>query len=648
MILNHFDKKVSYDEIKSLVKMDNDGTSAYELIKASKKYGVNATGYKNYIINESSVLPLIAHTVQGKTQHFVVVRSINNNKLKIEDPSKGLLYVSLDEFKKVYTGIAIIFQDDHSLAKKEIFNKKIISLITFIILFLALLNVTYSYLLSYIVENFKYKKEIICVLIMFLSVGITKEIFGFVKERVLLKYQLLIDRVITIPTLKKIINLPHNFYQKRPVGELISKINDLSYIKEMIFVLVQVLFVNMIIIIISLIFLLLNNYYVLLLNILVIITLIIYNKYFFIKHSYKNYDLQIKNEILNSKISNSINSIISVKNLCKEKYLINALVNSYEDTINDYRSVSKLYQCRGLMMHMFILFSFILSIFLMFYSDLRISSMLFVTYLEMNIYDSLYSICDLVPIWADFKGALIRIREVYKEKEIDNNTKVFNINNVCFKNVSYKYDKKNVFDNVNLTMRKGDFILINGPSGCGKTTIFKLLTKQIKSNGYGVLINNKNINSYPDGMIRRSITYVDQKIRLFNDTVLENITLGSKLTLRSNVKLLLDNFLKKNNISYDTMIDNTNSNLSGGQIAFISSMQALNNGGEVIIFDETTSQMDTFLERKLINAIKADYKDKIVVFISHRLSNKDLFSKIINFNGKNYNYKRRKNEKIKN
>lgn len=77
----------------------------------------------------------------------------------------------------------------------------------------------------------------------------------------------------------------------------------------------------------------------------------------------------------------------------------------------------------------------------------------------------------------------------------------------------------------------------------------------------------------------------------------------------------------------------------------ISIAQALNNAGSVIIFDETTSQMDVKLEYRVLKAIKEDYKDKTIILISHRMSNVNLFDKIHTFSDNKNN--RRKNEKIK-
>ncbi len=626
-----FGINVSYENIKSKIKIDNQGVSAYEIVRVAKEYGVKAIGYKNYFLKNTLNFPFIAHTVNNNIQHFVVVLKITNNKVKISDPSRGILYLNKDEFKKIYTGISIVFNNDNSLSiKKEVLNKKFVILITSLILFLSILNIFYSYLLSFVIESFKNSNKIIVILVMLFTIGILKEMIDFIKERVLLKYQIMTDRAITIPTLKRIINLPHVFYHKKSAGELISKINDLSYIKQMAYASVQILFVNVIIIFISFIFLLYVNIATFFLNLAVTFLIIFYSSLFYKNNLYKNYDLQIKNEALNTKISDGINSMINIKNLCKENYLEDKIITSYNETIEGYKKLSLLYQNKNMIYKILILISLILSIYILIKTDISISSLLFVTYLESIIYDSIGAVCSLIGMYSDFKSSYVRIKDLYKEKQIDNRLSLIDVNNIIFKNVSYSYNKKVIFKNVNLKITKNDFIMINGPSGSGKTTLFKMLTSEIKSDGKNIFINKKSINSYTSGQLRKSITYADQKVRLLSDTVLENITFGSKMNLRKNFKKVLDEILGKRNIKYDTIIDNTSSNLSGGELSLVFIAQILNNSGNVIIFDETTSQMDAFLERKILKAIKEDYKDKIIILITHRLSNQDLFDKIVN------------------
>ena len=134
---------------------------------------------------------------------------------------------------------------------------------------------------------------------------------------------------------------------------------------------------------------------------------------------------------------------------------------------------------------------------------------------------------------------------------------------------------------------------------------------------------------------------------MFNDTIKENISFSKDIKVRNSFKRLLDDILNKNFIDYNYLVDNINSNLSGGQMELIILAQALNNNCDVYIFDETTSQLDQETEKRVLKAIKKDYPDKIIILISHRKSNLNLFNKIIEFNSDKKVIIRRSNEEFK-
>ena len=644
MILKYFGKDISIEDLKKEIKIDKEGTTAYEIIKVSKKHGINATGYKNFDIKTSHTFPFIAHTINNKLQHFVVVLKASKDMVLVADPAKGILNVSIKEFESIYTGIVITFENTEVSIKTMFKNKRTLALIIFIVLFLSLINIFYSYMLSYVIENFS-NNTINLVIILLFIIGVFKEVFSLIKERLLLKYQLSIDRAITIPTLKKIITLPHDFYQRTGSGELISKVNDLSHVKSMIFAVNEVLFVNVIVILISLIFISIINYYLLIINFIVFLFIYFVNKRFYKKHLYETYDLQIKNEVLEGKISDTLIVIINVKNLSKERYFGSKISGLYDGVIDRYKNLNISYQKRMFISKLISLFVIILMIILLMNMSIT-NNILFALYTQIIILDSINSLCDLEPMYTNFKSAYARIKEVWEQEGLKESESLITIENVKFENLNYNYDDNVVLNNFNLVINKNDFVMINGSTGSGKTTLFKILTKQLKICDNKVFINNKNINSFSENSIRKSITYVDQKTRLFNDTLKENIYLGSENKLKPKLKSIIDNELNKNNIDYNYLVDNTNSNLSGGQVQLIIIAQTIVNGGDLIIFDETTSQLDEKTERNVLHAIKEDYPKKTIILISHRKSNMDLFTKIIDF-GADKIKKRRINEEVK-
>lgn len=632
-VLKYFGQSVTYKSLEEKIIKEKDGISAYEIIKVSKEFGISSCGYKNLKINKKITFPLIAHTINNNVQHFVVVLKVSNNNVYIMDPSYGLITKQKDEFNKSYTGVAILFKNYNPSLLNDVINRKDVLLITILILLFTLLSLFYSYLLSYLVEIISTKNNLIILFLSFILLGIIKEIFSYAKDLSLLKCQLKTDKTLTLPFLKKLFNLPYLFYHDKPVGELISKVNDLSYVKEALLSIVEVLFVNLVIILISFIFLLFLNVHTFCFNLVLSLILILYNMRFWKKNSYKNYDLQMKNEYLSARISKTIENIYDIKNLRKESYVSNKITNLYNDLLACYKDIKSKCLKKDFINKLLILIGISISLLISLLEKVDVKDTLFITYVLSFIYDSNQNICTLFFLHSNYKASSVRISELYKIKETDYGYKII-VNDVEFNNFYYKYKDKIILNDINFRISMGDFVLIKGPTGSGKTTLFKALTKKIRFDERTILINGKNISKYNFDTLRRSIIYVEQDIKLFNDTILENITLGRKLNLRRHFKMVLEEEFKKKGIDYTTYVDSANSNLSGGEIALIKIAQVLNNDFDMVIFDETTNSLDTRLEKMILSAIKKDYKDKIVVLISHRNYNTYLFNKIIKIKDK--------------
>lgn len=632
-VLKYFGKNVTYKKLEEKIIKEKNGISAYEIIKVSKEFGISSCGYKNLKVNKNLTFPLIAHTINNNVQHFVVVLKVSNNNVYIMDPSYGLITKQKDEFNKSYTGVAILFKNHNPYLLNNVINRKSILLITILILLFTLLSLFYSYLLSYLVESISTKNNLIILFLSFILLGIIKEIFSYVKDLSLLRYQLKTDETLTLPFLKKLFNLPYLFYHDKPVGELISKVNDLSYVKEALLSIVEVLFVNVVIILISFIFLLFLNVHIFYFNFILSLILLLYNMRFWKNNSYKNYDLQMKNEYLNARISKTIENIYDIKNLRKESYVSNKITNLYNDLLACFKDIKSKCVKKDFINKLLILIGISISLLISILEKVDVKDTLFITYILSFIYDSNQNICTLFFLHSNYKASRVRISELYKIKEIGFGHKIM-VNNVEFNNFYYKYKDKIILNDIRFRLSMGDFVLIKGPTGSGKTTLFKALTKKIRFDERTILINGKTISKYNFDTLRRSIIYVEQDIKLFDDTILENITLGRKLNLRRNFKMVLEEEFRKKGIDYNILVDSANSNLSGGEIALIKIAQVLNNDFDMVIFDETTNSLDTRLEKMVLNAIKKDYKDKIVVFISHRNYNTYLFNKIIKIKDK--------------
>lgn len=632
MILNIKGIKTSLDDIKKILPIDSEGSSLYDIIKVFKKYNVDASGYKNVNVEDLKT-PCIVHIInKDGLQHFVVVLKVLKDKVLIADPAFKIMNVKKSDFDKRYTKVALMFEEKKNFYKLFFKNKVIIVKLLLSIFILTVVSLFFSYLLSFTVKLLDKKIDdyvVVMYFILFLLLGFSKNFLKYIKSCLSLKFQILVDKTITIPTIKKLINLPHNFYHTSSPGELISKINDLSFIKEMVFKIVEVLCVDIVLIVSSLILVCFLNIYFLPINILLFLFFYFISKNFIKRHLYDSYELQMENENLNNKIVDTLSSILQIKNLSKEHFFKENIKGIYNNFLSKYSSLFKNYQKKDLIVSLFVTIIIVFLAAFLYFQKQSIALIIFIFSLENIIIDCLYEIFNITPLYADFKNAVLRINDIYKLDNHDSNYNKLDIKNIYFKNLYYKNKNKLILKNISFEINSGEFIIINGPTGSGKSTIFKLLTKQINNINNNIFINGKSIRNISQSELNNSILYVDQKIRLLNLSIKDNIFMGDNIDNKVLDVSLVSYFLKENNIDYNYIIDKTNSNLSGGQISKIAIAQALNSKKNIIIFDETTNAIDEKTERIILKNIKKHYKNKTIILISHRKSNYDLFDKVI-------------------
>jgi ABC-type bacteriocin/lantibiotic exporter with double-glycine peptidase domain len=218
------------------------------------------------------------------------------------------------------------------------------------------------------------------------------------------------------------------------------------------------------------------------------------------------------------------------------------------------------------------------------------------------------------------------------EKGFDKYTNGFE--SLTIKDLNYSYGEKQVLKKVNLTVNKGDKILIKGVSGEGKTTFLKALTGLY--NDYDgevyLTVNGNKITPYN---IKGAYAYVPQDNMLFSGTILENITFNNSYNFDKILEVLslcnID-FISHNKVGLNTYIGENGLNLSTGQGQRIAMARGIIKGAPILILDEATSSLDDKTEEEILSKI-ASISDLTVIFVSHKTCFEKYASKIYNLKG---------------
>jgi ATP-binding cassette, subfamily B, bacterial MsbA len=239
----------------------------------------------------------------------------------------------------------------------------------------------------------------------------------------------------------------------------------------------------------------------------------------------------------------------------------------------------------------------------------------------------------LININKPLQRAMIASASVFnlideKIEDNDNNLPINSLSgDIHFNNVSFSYnDEKPSLKNINLTIKKGETIALVGATGSGKTTMVNLLTRFYNPSSGEISINGENIISYGLESYRSNFSYVDQNVRLFNDTISGNIAFGQKEIM--SMDLIIDaakvsnsiEFIEKLDKKFDSDIGEDGVTLSGGQRQRLSIARAIAKDSPILILDEATSALDSATEKLVQSAINKMQQDRTTIIIAHRLS----------------------------
>ncbi|WXT99399.1 MAG: Lipid A export ATP-binding/permease protein MsbA [Catillopecten margaritatus gill symbiont] len=224
-----------------------------------------------------------------------------------------------------------------------------------------------------------------------------------------------------------------------------------------------------------------------------------------------------------------------------------------------------------------------------------------------------------------------------KEEENEGKKQLTSVKgDIKFSNVSFGYThEKSVLNNIDLDIKAGETVALVGATGSGKTTIIQLLAKFYSSDFGSITIDGTDISEFELDSLRSQIAFVDQNVRLFNDSVKGNVALGQienmsddKIESATKVANAYD-FIQELSDKFNAQIGEDGISLSGGQRQRLAIARAIAKDSPILILDEATSALDSATEKQVQTAIDKMQKNRTTIIIAHRLSTVKKADKIV-------------------
>lgn len=488
----------------------------------------------------------------------------------------------------------------------------------------------------FFLEKYSYSELLYIFCILLGLIFIAKSVFLIFFNNYKVRFSILITSFLSNKLLRTYLKQDYIFFKSKGTSYLHSRINEVFQFGTFSIILIN-LFVDFLLLFIIFITLL----YFYLINTILIFSALFFFLYIYIyivseKFSNHSKDRFSKSVLRHKNISNILNSIrdIKINNLNNfylklfDKFNLDFLKITHKEDL--YNPLPKLF------LELLLILSF--SLFIIFSIFLGVDNNNLLTSLgivALISYKLLPTTQKLIYNFIYFKNKSDLIRNLYLITELDSKKenkkkylkKITLKKRIIISNLSFSYPthKKRIINNLNIEIKKNTLVGIYGKSGIGKSTFVDLLSGLLKPSAGNILIDNskKDILFNLD-LWKENIGYVAQNIFLFDDTLINNITFGIKNINHSALKRAikysdLSDAISKLPNGGNTIIGENGFILSAGQRQRVGIARALYKQPKILIFDESTSNLDINSEEKIFTSLKKLSKKITIIIISHRL-----------------------------
>lgn len=655
-ISKQYGLKVPISKIREVAGTDKQGTSAYGIIKAAEKIGFTAKGVK---VNKSEdifsefPLPAIAHVIiDKKFPHYVVIHRIRKKEILIADPEKGIVRYTPKEFFNIWTGILILMTPTVKFKKgnqtKGLFQRffgllkpqrGLLINIFFASLVLTALGILASFYFQSLMDTIipqNLSKTLIEISIGVICLNVFKVLLDAFRTQLLIYLGQNINIPLMIGYYDHVVNLPINFFGTREVGEIISRFNDASKIRDAISGATLTMMIDTLMIIFGGAILYTENHLLFGITIVPVILYLIIVLAFNSSIEKVNRKTMEDNASLTSYLVESLNGIETVKAFNGERKVNFEMEKRFIKLIKSVFSNGFISNIQGsiktAVQAVFGTVILWVGAYEVLKGNMTIGQLLTFNALLAYFLDPIQRIINLQPTVQTAIVAADRLGEILDlelEKSEDEDKKIFPSTlkgEVELKNVDFRYGTRQlVLKDINISIAPGEKIALVGESGSGKTTISKLLMNFYQCEKGEILINGYNIKDINIEALRDKIAYISQNVFFFSGTIKENLRFGAEETtfeemIEACKKSQINDYINSLPTRYDTLLEENASNLSGGQKQRLAIARAILKKPEILIMDEATSNLDSITEKAIENTINEFSKDITTVIIAHRLS----------------------------
>ncbi|ERK46814.1 peptidase domain-containing ABC transporter [Faecalitalea cylindroides] len=662
MILNYYRQKVEYTDLIDYSQYSSKELSVNGILSLFNQNNFEAKAVRinpNSVSDEFSLPAIALIKNENNMNHYVVVFKKNKTTIWYMDPAKGKIKKTIDDFLKIFTNILILavpsesFKPNNikhdsifSYVKELIFPHKKVTIViislSIVLTFLGLISGIFSKIIMDEVIPYGMKEKLFYYTLFFILIAIIQSSLSSFREYLILLLNCKMTIPITLGYFEHIMKLPIHFHNKKNIGDILTRYQDVETIKMVTSNLTLTLLLDILLSFFSSI-LLINISLTLYLIIIIqmICSLILF---FAFKGPYKKNNIRLMNfnSQLNSQLIQMLHNVETIKSYNFETKVIHNLEKKSFDLVNESYHQGYLQNMQQFFMtninSIFSIILYAIGAYLIIESRLSVGDLLYFQTLSNLFLQPTQSLATLQITLQEAKIAIKRINEFTNIPAEHNDSchlsfKTFE--KIEFRNVSFRYEEsEKLIENASFTIHKGDKVALIGNSGSGKSTLVKMLLRFIEPKQGEILINGVNVKDINLKELRDNIRYISQNLSIFSGTLYDNLTLfNNKVDYLKMINICnlvgVSDFANKWPNRYETYINENGSNLSIGEKQRVAIARSLIYGGDIYIFDESTSNLDEYNEDHFRSIVKDYLSDKTVIIVSHRKSTIKICNRIL-------------------
>ena len=652
MVLAYYGKWIPLEQVRSDCGVSRDGSNAKNVLLAARSYGLDANGYRFELdsIREDCTFPCIIH---WEFNHFVVLNGFKGNKVYINDPARGSIVMTMEEFDKGFTGICLLFEPTDSFER----SGKPKSMVDFALKRLKGAGVAVAFVLTTMVIADLLELINPAINRLYLDYLLTGTNPHVVMPFILcfslfIAIQLVVAWINAIYSLKingkmavvgnteymwKVLSLPMNFFSQRMAGDIQQRKESNASIAATLVNTFAPILIDTAMMVFYLVVMIRYSAALTALGIFSVFLNLILSKIIAKKRvNITRVQMRDAGKLYGTTVS-GIEMIETIKASGAENGFFRKWAG-YQSSVNtqmmNYVKVDQIFGTLMTLINSLTSTSVLIGgVYLAMRGHFTVGMvMAFQGYL-LSFTTPALSIVSAGQSLQEMRTEAERVEDVmaypsdldYKDKPDTGEGYTKLSGNIEMKNVTFGYSPlaDPLIVDFNLKLTPGQRVAFVGASGCGKSTLSKLIAGLYKPWSGEILFDGKRIDEFDRSVFTGSVAVVDQDIVLFDDTIANNIKMWDssiedfEMIMAARDAQLHEDIVRRDG-GYNYKLHEGGKDFSGGQRQRLEIARVLAQDPTVIIMDEATSALDAKTEYDVVRSIKD--RGITCIVVAHRLS----------------------------